>query len=166
MPRRPTRHPARSFRAAIPALRACLTIALLAALAAPVAAQRIGYPPEEFAARRQKLAERLESGLVLLVGKTLPASPGRFRQDNDFYYFTGSHDLNAVLVMDASTAEAHLFVPAANASELRSEGPNLLNTVLVTEGDPVVLSADVPREIDELLALVGRAGAPGTAAAR
>lgn len=127
MPLRPTRRPVLSFRDATAALRACLTIALLAALAAPGAAQRTGYPPEEFAARRQKLAERLESGLVLLVGKTLPASPGRFRQDNDFYYFTGSHDLNAVLVMDASTAEAHLFVPAANASELRSEGPNLLS---------------------------------------
>jgi Xaa-Pro aminopeptidase len=36
------------------------------------------------------------------------------------------------------------------------------DTVLVTEDGPVVLSAHVPKELDELLALVGRGnGRPG-----
>lgn len=127
MPSRSPCRPARSRRLASRLRLVVAVLVWLAALAGPALAQRSGYPPEEFAARRQALAARLESGLVLLVGKTLPASPGRFRQDNDFYYFTGRQDLNAVMVMDAATGETHLFLPALNPSELRSEGPNLLS---------------------------------------
>jgi Xaa-Pro aminopeptidase len=93
----------------------------------PALAERLGYPPEEFAARRKALASRLEGeGLLLLTGKTMPAVVGRFHQDNDFYYFTGNEDLNASLLMDVATGASTLFLPRQDASELRSDGPNWL----------------------------------------
>lgn len=90
-------------------------------------AERLGYPPEEFVARRKALATRLAGeGLVLLSGKTMPAVVGRFHQDNDFYYFTGNEDLNATLLMDAASGATVLFLPRQDASELRADGPNWL----------------------------------------
>jgi Xaa-Pro aminopeptidase len=92
----------------------------------PAHAERLGYPPEEFVARRKALAAELKDGLVLLVGKTLPNIATRNHQDNDFYYLTGNEDLNAVLIMDAATADAHLFLPRQSAAEIRADGPNWL----------------------------------------
>ena len=82
-------------------------------------AERTGYPAEEFTARRKALASALGDGTVVLFGKTMPAVSVRFRQDNDFYYFTGNEDLNAVFVMDAETADS-LALPAAHKTPARS----------------------------------------------
>ena len=78
-----------------------LLLTLLVLISASGTAERLGYPASEFTARRKALAQSLGSGLVLLCGRTIPPAGIRFRQDNDFYYLTGSEDVNAVLVMDA-----------------------------------------------------------------
>ena len=97
------------------------------AFVSETAAQRVTYPPEEFAGRRQALCESLDdSGQVLLFGKT-KAQPGvRFRQDPDFYYFSGIEDLNAILHMDAADCSSVLFLPAQTAREASRDGWNLL----------------------------------------
>jgi Xaa-Pro aminopeptidase len=46
-------------------------------------------------------------------------------QDNDFYYFTGSDDLGAILVMLPKTKDAFLFLPQQTPREEMMEGPNL-----------------------------------------
>ena len=56
---------------------------------------------------------------------TIPA--GHFRQDNDFYYFTGCEDADAILVMMPASKDALLFVPEKSAGEKRFEGPNSLD---------------------------------------
>jgi Xaa-Pro aminopeptidase len=89
-------------------------------------AERMGYPPEEFAARRKALAASLDNVTVVMFGATEPSPGLRFRQDNDLYYLTGNESLNAVLVMDAATAESHLFMPQQSANEIRYEGANWL----------------------------------------
>jgi Xaa-Pro aminopeptidase len=94
----------------------------------PLPAERTGYPPDEFTARRKALVSALGQGTVVLFGKTMPAVSVRFRQDNDFYYFTGNEDLNAVFVMDAATAASWLFLPAQSAGEIRSDGKNWLTS--------------------------------------
>jgi Xaa-Pro aminopeptidase len=90
------------------------------------AAERMGYPPEEFAARRQRLAAALKRGTLVMFGATTPTPGLRFRQDNDFFYLTGNEALNAALVMDAANGDAHLFMPKLTATEIRFEGPNWL----------------------------------------
>jgi Xaa-Pro aminopeptidase len=106
-------------------LGAAITFAVAVWCGAP-AAQRIGYPPEEFAARRERLAKTLQRGTLVMSGAS-SAVPGlRFRQDHDFFYLTGNESLNATLVMDAATGESHLFLPRLSAADVRYEGGNWL----------------------------------------
>jgi len=90
-------------------------------------AQRVHYPPEEFAHRRGALCASVGSDeMILLFGKTVVQAGVRFRQDNDFYYFTGNEDLNAVLALDTEGCLATLFLPAQTEREASRDGWNLL----------------------------------------
>ncbi|OFW50004.1 MAG: hypothetical protein A3G77_08790 [Acidobacteria bacterium RIFCSPLOWO2_12_FULL_68_19] len=106
--------------------RAAAVLVLALAWGSGPSAERMGYPPDEFAARRARLAKALQRGTVVLFGATTPSPGVRFRQDNDFFYLTGNESLNAALVMDGATAEAHLFLPKLSPTEIRYEGPNWL----------------------------------------
>jgi len=89
--------------------------------------QRISYPPEEFAERREALCESVEhEGQIVLFGKTMVPEGIRFRQDNDFFYFSGNEDLNAILHLDARRCAATLFLPAQTEREASRDGWNLL----------------------------------------
>ncbi len=108
-----------------PSFRSLVVLALLTVLwPSSPRAERMGYAPEEFSARRQRLARVLQRGTLVMFGATSPAPGLRFRQDNDFFYLTGNESLNAALVMDGATGEAHLFLPKLSAGEIRYEGPN------------------------------------------
>jgi Xaa-Pro aminopeptidase len=108
-------------------LRLAGVLVLLAILwTSSPSAERMGYPPEEFAARRERLAKALERGTLVMFGATSPIPGLRFRQDNDFFYLTGNEALNAALVMDVASGHAHLFMPKLTATEIRYEGPNWL----------------------------------------
>lgn len=89
-------------------------------------AERLGYPPSEFMARRQALAKALGKGTLILFGRTDPQAGIRFRQDNDFYYFTGNEDLNAAMILNTATGAATLYLPPQTASEIRTLGKNWL----------------------------------------
>ena len=107
----------------------CVGIALLTVFVAVPAlqAQRMTYPPEEFAGRRQALCDEVgNQDLIMMVGKTMTQPGVRFRQDNDFYYLTGVEDLNAILAIDTATCEASLFLPAQTEREASRDGWNLL----------------------------------------
>jgi Xaa-Pro aminopeptidase len=97
-----------------------------------LAAERFGYPPEEFTARRARLVDALraespDAGTLILFGRSVPIPGVRFRQDHDFYYLTGNEALNAVLVMDVQTGAAHLFMPKLSATQVQFEGGNWLD---------------------------------------
>ncbi|HSP90684.1 MAG TPA: aminopeptidase P N-terminal domain-containing protein, partial [Vicinamibacterales bacterium] len=98
-----------------------------AGFAVGLRAERMGYPPAEFTARRAALAKAVGKGTVVLFGRTAPQAGIRFRQDNDFYYFTGNEDLNAAMVLDAGTGAATLFLPPQTAREIRALGRNWLS---------------------------------------
>ena len=100
---------------------------VLLAVAPASPAQRAGYPPSEFAARRSALMEKTGRGIILLFGETLPTPGVRFRQDNDFYYYTGVEQLNAVLMMVPDREAAMLFLPAQDPREIAMDGANLLS---------------------------------------
>jgi Xaa-Pro aminopeptidase len=110
-----------------PRLRpACIAVLVWAIWATAPHAERMGYPPEEFGARRQRLAHALQRGTLVMFGATSPTPGLRFRQDNDFFYLTGNEALNAALVMDAATGDTHLFMPKLSPAEIRYEGSNWL----------------------------------------
>ena len=101
-----------------------VAVALLVAL--PVAAQRVTYPPEEFAARRAALCDALDHGTLLLFGNNMPPAGVRPRQDNDFFYYTGVEDLHAALLVTVEGCAATLFLPQQGEQEVRADGANLL----------------------------------------
>lgn len=107
-------------------LSVCLVVALLVATVALPRAERFGYDADEFSARRARLVERLDDGIVLLFGATAPTPGLRFRQDNDFFYLTGNESLNGVLSLEVASGRAHLFLPAQTEAEVRYEGANWL----------------------------------------
>ena len=104
-----------------------IVTAALAALVTPLTAQRIEYPPEEFIERRAALCAELEEpGLVMLFAETSPPIGVRMRQDHDFYYLTGNEDKNAVVLIDAESCAAWLFLPPQTAREASRDGWNWL----------------------------------------
>jgi len=113
-------------------IRTLVAVSVLAVLSGQwLAAERFGYPPDEFAARRERLVSALRTqsadGTLILFGAS-GSTPGlRFRQDHDFYYLTGSEALNAVLVMDARTGAAYAFMPKLSRSEVQFTGGNWLD---------------------------------------
>ena len=92
--------------------RSLVAARCLAVLASAHGAERMGYPPEEFTARRAAAGQGARSAARWSCSARRRPTPGvRFRQDNDFFYLTGNESLNAVLVMDAATGASHLFLP-------------------------------------------------------
>ncbi|MDT9599765.1 aminopeptidase P N-terminal domain-containing protein [Sphingosinicella rhizophila] len=69
----------------------------------------------EYAARRAKLMAMYARGLVVLHGRSSPATLREFgfKQDANFYYFTGlSSQPSGILVLDGVRKQSILFVPA------------------------------------------------------
>ncbi len=91
-----------------------------------VQGQRTGYSKAEFARRRLALMQGAGGGAIVLFGHDRREGGSHFRQDNDFYYFAGREDINAILLMVPKTGESFLFMPEQNARETMVEGPNLL----------------------------------------
>jgi Xaa-Pro aminopeptidase len=95
-------------------------------------AQRTGYSKAELVGRRGALMEAVKNGVIILFGEAQYVRSGwfapgaHFRQDNDFYYFTGNEDWNTILMMIPQTKQSFLFLPRLTASEIRSDGINLL----------------------------------------
>ncbi len=89
--------------------------------------QRVGYSKEEMTRRRAVLMDQLEDGLVILFGECMPQPAAHFRQDNDFYYFTGVEDAGAILVMAPRTKQSFLFLPRQTQREIMFGGANLLD---------------------------------------
>ena len=114
--------------------------------AASAVAQPVVYPAEEFAARRAALCESVGEGYVLMFGASNLQPVLRFRQANDFYYLTGVEDLNAAVLINVEP------MIAIDDEQIHAR---IEDTVLVTEDGAEVLSADLPKEVDEVLALVG-----------
>jgi Xaa-Pro aminopeptidase len=127
-------------------------LAVLTCLSLDPAAERLGYPPSEFIARRQALAAALGTGTLVLFGRTEPLAGIRFRQDNDFFYFTGNEDLNAAMVMNAPTGATTLFLPHQTAGEIRALGKNALENAT----DPKSLGLAAIQPLDALPAALSR----------
>jgi Xaa-Pro aminopeptidase len=108
------------------AFRLIPAVVLLLSSPALVLGQRTGTSRDEFIRRRTTLMERVKEGAVILFGDTGAPSGVHFRQDNDFFYFTGNEDTGAVLVLLPAAKSSYLFLPEQSAREVMVDGPNLL----------------------------------------
>ena len=92
----------------------------------PTAVNDLGGP-QEFTRRRAELGKQLKAGyLILFARKTLPEAV-HYREDNDFFYYTGISDPGAVLVMDIAKGKTLLFEPEQSPRGKQVYGANVLS---------------------------------------
>src|SRR5580700_11860136 len=83
--------------------------------------------PQEFAARRAELIAQAKTGYTLLFARNEIAEATHYREDNDFYYYTGVQDPGAVLAIDNVTGKVFLFEPQQAGRTAQVYGANLLS---------------------------------------
>src|SRR5271155_6002113 len=83
--------------------------------------------PKEFAARRTELAAKLKTGYVLLFAKTQEPPAAHYREDNDFYYYTGLSDPGAIMFMSVASGNVTIVEPQQTPREVQVYGANLLS---------------------------------------
>jgi Xaa-Pro aminopeptidase len=81
--------------------------------------------PQAFAARRTELANRCKTGIAVLFARNEIPEAVHYREDNDFYYFTGLQDPGAVMVLDCTKGTTIIFEPEQTAQTAKTYGPNL-----------------------------------------
>jgi Xaa-Pro aminopeptidase len=92
----------------------------------PVTINDLGGP-QEFARRRQELAKQLKTGYLILFARLVLPEANHYREDNDFFYYTGLADPGAVLVIDITGDRTMIFEPEQNERAQRVYGANLLS---------------------------------------
>lgn len=80
------------------------------------------FPPQEFAARREKIYAAIGDGFAIIQGAPSPPGYTRFRQSNEFYYVCGIEVPQAYLLLDGSSKRASLYLLHRNEARERAEG--------------------------------------------
>ena len=82
--------------------------------------------PEVYRNRRARLAQRSESGTIVVWGSGDDrgyGDVGTFRQESSFFYLTGVELPNSVLVIRVAEGDEVLFLPPRNPNVERWTGP-------------------------------------------
>jgi Xaa-Pro aminopeptidase len=113
-------------------LRTVCFLPLFWGLAAPAHAQYTDRAaidhlggPEAFAKRRSALAKELKTGIVVLFARSEIPEDSHYREDNDFYYFTGIQDPGAIVTINMENGHTSLYEPVMIDWLARIEGKNL-----------------------------------------
>jgi Xaa-Pro aminopeptidase len=96
---------------------------LFAATMATLAAQPVFtdvFPPEEFAARRAKVIDKIGDAVAVVLGATEPPGETPFRQNSQFHYLSGVVEPRAVLILDGRTKKTTLFLNPRNEQQQTS----------------------------------------------
>jgi Xaa-Pro aminopeptidase len=97
-------------------LALALGAALLAAapLAQPVFRGDEIFPPEEFAARRAKVLDRIADGVAIVLGTPGPPGEMPFRQNSQFFYLTGVAEPRASVIVDGRAKKTTVYLQPKN----------------------------------------------------
>jgi Xaa-Pro aminopeptidase len=130
-----------------------LAMPALAQYTDPVVINDLGGP-QEFARRRQELAKQLKTGHLILFARMILPEANHYREDNDFFYYTGLSDPGAIMVMDVAKGETTIFEPQQGPRVKQVYGANLLS--LSADGqEKLGFKSVLPLDnIDDVLAFV------------
>jgi Xaa-Pro aminopeptidase len=96
---------------------------------APLAAQPVFtdvFSPEEYAARRARVMDKIGDGAAILQGTTERPGEQPLRQSNQFFYVSGVVEPRAIVLIDGKTRRSTLFLnPRNEMREKRMFGPGL-----------------------------------------
>lgn len=126
-----------------------LTLGITGALAAQ------SIPAAEYAARRDSLAARLDSGVVVAFGGRTPVTPERFVQLPAFRYLTGFLEPDAALVMvvRGGKPRAILYTSARDPRRALYDGfPPDSTEIARRAGIPARSISALPAQLDSLAA--------------
>jgi len=82
------------------------------------------FNKNEYAARREKLMEKITDGILLIRGSTIPAGDVQFYQYNNLMYLTGVEVPDVMLLVDGIEKESYLFM-SLDEKQARSDGYNV-----------------------------------------
>ncbi len=106
-----------------------LLAAWLVSALAPLAAQPVitdVFPPEEYAARRARVMQKIGGGVAIMQGTTERPGEQPLRQSNQFFYVTGVVEPRAILIIDGRARRSTLFLnPRNERRETMMFGPGL-----------------------------------------
>ncbi len=92
------------------------------------------FPPEEFAARRERIYDAIGPGSHALVHGAPPVRGFQvFRQTNEFHYCCGVEIPQACLLLDGAARRATLYIPKRPAGRHNEFGP-----LAAEDGDAIV----------------------------
>jgi len=83
------------------------------------------FPPEEFAARRARVMEKIGDGVAVLLGTTERPGEQPLRQNNHFFYLSGVIEPRAILLIDGKTKRTTLYLAAGGERRERMFGSSL-----------------------------------------
>src|SRR5436305_7948602 len=84
------------------------------------------FPPDEYAARRARVIQKIGDGVAILQGTTERPGEQPLRQSNQFSYVCVVVEPRAILVIDGKTKRATLFLnPRNERREQSAFGPGL-----------------------------------------
>jgi Xaa-Pro aminopeptidase len=92
-------------------------ISLFALAVAPVFAQPVftdSFPPDEYAARRTRVMQKIGDAVAILQGTTERPGEQPLRQSNQFFYVTGVVEPRAILIVDGRAHRSTLFLNPRN----------------------------------------------------
>ncbi|HEX4567557.1 MAG TPA: Xaa-Pro peptidase family protein [Vicinamibacterales bacterium] len=72
------------------------------------------FPPEEFAAHRAKVIDRIGDGVAIVLGTPGPPGEMPFRQNSQFFYLTGVTEPRACVVIDGRTGKTTVYLQPKN----------------------------------------------------
>src|SRR5580700_3158601 len=102
---------------------------VLVALVKTCAAQPVFtnvFPPDEYAARRARVMDKIADGVAILQGTTERPGEQPLRQANQFFYLCGVVEPRAILVIDGRSRKTTLFLqPFNERREKTMFGPGL-----------------------------------------
>jgi Xaa-Pro aminopeptidase len=112
------------------------------------------FPPDEFAARRARVVDRISDAVAILQGATERPGEQPFRQNNQFFYLTGVAEPRAMLLIDGRTKQTTIFVKAYDERrEQRMFGPALhpgSDAARATGADAVLARDEFPAVVATL----------------
>ncbi len=124
------------------------------AMAQPVFTGAAIFPPDEFAARRARVMEKIGDSAAILLGTTEPPGEMPLRQGNQFFYVSGVVEPRAILIIDGKSKRTTLFLNPRNAQRENSMyGPGLSpgdEAAKATGIDAVLPRGDFQAAVDAL----------------
>lgn len=87
-------------------LLSIIALGVLLAVSSLFSAQ---FNKEEYAARRERMMEKIPDGIAVVLGAKPRVDYNEYYQNNDFMYFTGVEVPDAILIMDGVSKESTLF---------------------------------------------------------